>query len=186
MGVYIKGMEMPTSCSDCWALDDDGDYPRCRITEEQRGYNFRIREKRMDHCPLVPVTPHGRLIDADKLGIRDAEKQAYEAYLREKGEDFIEEPLLEYLRGRSEGLTQASSHVRFAPTIIPASEEDEHIVPSQTRGDSIRAKSNEELANFLVECKGCPPDLVGEYCGAVGCLKCWLNWLQKEEKINDG
>lgn len=70
----------------------------------------------------VSVPPHGRLIDADKLGIRDAEKQAYEAYLRERGEDFIEEPLLEYLRGRSEGLTQASGHVRFAPTIIPASE----------------------------------------------------------------
>lgn len=72
---------------------------------------------------IISVPPHGRLIDADKLGIRDAEKQAYEAYLQEKCEDFIEEPLLEYLRGRSGGLTQASSYVRFAPTIIPASEE---------------------------------------------------------------
>lgn len=59
-------------------------------------------------------------------------------------------------------------------------------IPSQTRGDSIRAKSDEKLANFLVECCGCPPDLVDrEYCGAVGCSKCWLNWLKKE-KINDG
>lgn len=66
MGVYIN-MEMPTSCDMCWALDDYGDYPRCRITEEQRGYNFRIREKRMDKCPLVPVPEHGRLIDADAL-----------------------------------------------------------------------------------------------------------------------
>ena len=63
MGVYIKGMEMPISCDNCWALDDYGDYPRCRITEEQRGYNFPIREKRMDKCPLIPVPPHGRLID---------------------------------------------------------------------------------------------------------------------------
>ena len=54
-------------------------------------------------------------------------------------------------------------------------------IPPQTRGDSIRAKSDEKLANFLVECCGCPPDLVDrEYCGAVGCLKCWLNWLKKE------
>lgn len=55
MGIVIKGMEMPTSCSVCWALDDYGDYPRCRITEEQRGYNFPIREKRMDKCPLAPA-----------------------------------------------------------------------------------------------------------------------------------
>ena len=67
MSVLIKGMEMPTSCDNCWALDDYGDYPRCRITEEQRGYNFPIREKRMDNCPLAPVPPHGRLIDADAL-----------------------------------------------------------------------------------------------------------------------
>ena len=68
MTTLIKGMEMPMVCDDCWALDEYGDYPRCRITEEQRGYNFRIREQRMEHCPLVEVpTPHGRLIDADAL-----------------------------------------------------------------------------------------------------------------------
>lgn len=66
MTILIKGMEMPSYCDDCWALDEYGDYPVCQITEEQRGYNFRTREKRMDKCPLVPVpTPHGRLIDAD-------------------------------------------------------------------------------------------------------------------------
>ena len=66
--VLIKGMEMPRTCDMCWALDDYGDYPRCRITEEQRGYNFPIREKRMDKCPLISVpTPHGKLIDAHEL-----------------------------------------------------------------------------------------------------------------------
>ena len=55
MSVLIKGMEMPSCCDDCWALDEYGDYPVCRITEEQRGYYFRIREERMDKCPLVPV-----------------------------------------------------------------------------------------------------------------------------------
>ena len=58
---------MPTSCDMCWALDEYGDYPRCRITEEQRGYNFPIREKRMDKCPLASVPPHGDLIDRDAL-----------------------------------------------------------------------------------------------------------------------
>ena len=67
MSVLIRGMEMPENCSVCWALDDYGDYPRCRITEEQRGYNFPIREKRMGKCPLVPVPLHGDLIDRDAL-----------------------------------------------------------------------------------------------------------------------
>lgn len=59
MGIYIRGMEMPKTCNDCWALDDDGDYPRCIITEEQRGYTFKIREQRMSKCPLEP---HGEWI----------------------------------------------------------------------------------------------------------------------------
>lgn len=55
MRILIKGMTMPKSCDMCWALDDYGDYPRCRVTEEQRGYNFPVREKRMDNCPLIPA-----------------------------------------------------------------------------------------------------------------------------------
>ena len=52
--IAIKGMDMPKSCSECWALDDNGDYPFCLITQETRGYTFRTKEKRMDKCPLVP------------------------------------------------------------------------------------------------------------------------------------
>ena len=65
--VYIKGMEMPSCCGECRFLDEYGDYPCCIVTDEQRGYNFRIRELRMPHCPLIPVPDHGRLIDADAL-----------------------------------------------------------------------------------------------------------------------
>lgn len=65
MNILIKNMEMPSSCDRCWALDDYGDYPRCRITEEQRGYNFPIREKRMDKCPLVLIPSYGRWIKKD-------------------------------------------------------------------------------------------------------------------------
>ena len=53
MSVYIKGEKMPKCCDECWALDDNGDYPRCGITEEQRGYTFRTKENRMSKCPLV-------------------------------------------------------------------------------------------------------------------------------------
>lgn len=53
MSVVINGVKMPKSCFECWALDDNGDYPRCRITQTQKGYNFPTRKERMDDCPLV-------------------------------------------------------------------------------------------------------------------------------------
>ena len=54
MSVIIKNMDMPKCCNDCFALNEyDGDYPVCIITQEQRGYSFEKREKRMDRCPLV-------------------------------------------------------------------------------------------------------------------------------------
>lgn len=101
MSVLIKDMEIPKTCDECWALDDYGDYPRCRITEEQRGYNFPIREKRMDKCPLVPVPPHGDLIDRDKL--------------REK----------EFIHDGDAYAVIMSRDIRNAPTIIPAEPKEE-------------------------------------------------------------
>ena len=56
MSILIKGMEMPDNCRDrhmpmewCnkWIGVEDG--------------------KRSSDCPLIPVPPHGRLIDADAL-----------------------------------------------------------------------------------------------------------------------
>lgn len=69
MSECIVRMEMPESCDRCPCLDDYGDYPRCRISGEQRGYNFPIREKRMPNCPIICQLPegHGRLVDAEKL-----------------------------------------------------------------------------------------------------------------------
>ena len=68
VSVLIKGMEMPTSCGDCkafvcykqWAGDMGDCF--CGITKE----DAKAKEKNAD-CPLVPVPPHGRLIDADAL-----------------------------------------------------------------------------------------------------------------------
>ena len=67
MNEVIVRMEMPESCDLCPCLDDYGDYPRCRISNEQRGYNFPIHEKRMPNCPIICALPenHGRLVDAD-------------------------------------------------------------------------------------------------------------------------
>ena len=73
MGVYIKGMEMPASCYACaffvqsnyWGKEDEVDIlSYCKRTgvktwESVTGY--------LPNCPLVPVPPHGRLIDADEF-----------------------------------------------------------------------------------------------------------------------
>ena len=104
MSVLIKGMEMPKSCEDCWALDDFGDYPRCRITEEQRGYNFQTIEKRMDKCPLVPVPPHGRLIDGDVAEVISFTDEDA------NGKDF------------ADGILYAAGWIASMPTIIEAEE----------------------------------------------------------------
>jgi len=115
MSILIKGIEMPTNCGMCWALDDYGDYPRCRITEEQRGYTFPIREKRMDNCPLVPLPPHGRLIDADAIGIAEHEERFVK---RADRGDWMDE----YIVGIVDGLHEAGRRIINAPTIIPAEE----------------------------------------------------------------
>jgi hypothetical protein len=51
--IAIKDIEMPSCCDECFALDDNSDYPMCRITHDQRGYTFNALNKRMDSCPLV-------------------------------------------------------------------------------------------------------------------------------------
>lgn len=60
MDKAILVINMPSCCRECFALDDDCDYPRCRITNEQKGYTFRTGEQKMDKCPLKPI-PEKRL-----------------------------------------------------------------------------------------------------------------------------
>jgi len=64
--VYIKDVELPNCCNDCFALDDNGDYPMCIITGETRGYTFNVREQKMDRCPLISADrPKGEWVDED-------------------------------------------------------------------------------------------------------------------------
>lgn len=69
MGVYIKGMEMPTNCDECELctcyVREDGteENYRCVITF----YPIHEFDERHEYCPLVEIPPHGRLIDADIL-----------------------------------------------------------------------------------------------------------------------
>ena len=56
MSKAILMINMPSCCGECFAFDNNGDYPVCRITQETRGYNFRTREQKMSKCPLRPVS----------------------------------------------------------------------------------------------------------------------------------
>ena len=103
MGVYIN-MEMPTNCGECpfyW---------------EQRGVNkesveegYRTDRERHPDCPLVPVPPHGRLIDADDFikRINELVRQAHT-----DGFDLGAAWYTAFIR-----------HIELAPTIIPADKE---------------------------------------------------------------
>jgi hypothetical protein len=95
MGVYIKGIEMSKSCGNCF-FDTHCD-------------NWRLRNwgaPPPDDCPLVPVPPHGRLIDADALE-QDAQKRLL---MCDKNDNQFQKPY-EVMRA-----------IALAPTIIPAEE----------------------------------------------------------------
>ena len=97
MSVLIKGMEMPTSCDDCRLNNGISCYAVLEYMEDDV---VGRTDDRPDWCHLVPVPPHGRLIDADAL----------EDFIRkdwDKNDHWIAEVV--YSR----------------PTIIPAEEEGE-------------------------------------------------------------
>ena len=109
-GVYIKGMEMPTTCAKCplghinakrYAIECYAEYPTKLFD-----YNL-ARHSINPFCHLVPVPPHGRLIDADALH-----------YSRVQ---------IVHPGGIVGGYNAVvmSAEIKSAPTIIPASEEGE-------------------------------------------------------------
>lgn len=56
--ILIRGMEMPKSCNAC--IFDV--YGLCLINK-----NIEGKDELTHSCPLVPVPPHGRLIDKDVM-----------------------------------------------------------------------------------------------------------------------
>ena len=53
--MVLLNIEMPPYCAKCPMYDDRWDYPSCYITNESRGYNFKIFEERMPGCPLKEI-----------------------------------------------------------------------------------------------------------------------------------
>lgn len=62
MSILIRGMEMPTRCLDCLL----NTYGYCMASDEHSDI-ISADTPIPEWCPLVPVPPHGRLIDADAL-----------------------------------------------------------------------------------------------------------------------
>lgn len=114
MGVYIKGMEMPTTfhcCRMCVQVSDgdiDWHWECCLLCEKVARY----ATDRIPGCPLVPVPPHGRLIDADapikvwEVRLSDGDSCSFRNI-----ETTVSKFLLSHLMGE------------VPPTIIPAEEE---------------------------------------------------------------
>lgn len=103
MSVLIRGMEMPTSCMLCPFCVEEADPANgemCMVTGKLMPPCTRVR---LDSCPLIPVPPHGRLIDADAF-------EKANAYFW--GRDFINPKYEDCL----------CDLVNAAPTIIPAEE----------------------------------------------------------------
>jgi len=104
MSECVVRMEMPESCDVCPCLDDYGDYPRCRISGEQRGYNFPTRERRMPNCPILCSLPEGHM----DLISRDAIAIACPGQIKiEDGKYWIR-------------LSAVQESIKSAPTIVPA------------------------------------------------------------------
>lgn len=94
MGVYLPNVDMPKGDKVLTVqICPDGS-----IWQQYRGT--------VPNAKAVPVPPHGRLIDADKIGLTD-----FEIILCQKGNPF------------KNALKMLLEKIENAPTIIPASEE---------------------------------------------------------------
>ena len=114
--IIIRGMEMPITCCHCKMIaynpetvwNDNGNETQgawvCLLTAE-----LIDNTKREEHCPLVELPPHGRLIDAEELerGLRQMAKY-------QTGE-------------RQQGILGCCETIRLAKTIIPASETESEV-----------------------------------------------------------
>lgn len=69
MSILIKGIEMPKNCNKCPLHFYEGQGICCcrALPAIDDGEILKPWKNKRKDCPLIPVPPHGRLIDADAL-----------------------------------------------------------------------------------------------------------------------
>ena len=69
MSILIRGMEMPETCKLCYLSEFDPHFYAyvCKPTGVRIDYEMAKIDRPRRTCPLIHVSDHGRLIDADKL-----------------------------------------------------------------------------------------------------------------------
>ena len=122
MSILIKGMEMPTSCYECPFLDYEQGFCLASAVKNESGWYEPvlcpggIKDGRHADCPLIPVPPHGRLIDADALraSIKESVDECH------KWADEVTEGEMYVRVSQSLGtFVECSLRIKAAPTIIP-------------------------------------------------------------------
>ena len=120
--LLIKGMDMPKNCEKCLYSSWSNFYQIyvCNAIRRDEPVLFdkkqvkstnTVRSGRADNCPLIPVPPHGRLIDADELAIR-VKSQIQSSFCNQHNATLV----------FAQGL---KLFVENAPTVIEASEDGE-------------------------------------------------------------
>ena len=109
MSVLIKDMEMPKSCFYCPFREkvNPDDYVCMALNKEFEETFSLIVGKRHSDCPLVPIPPHGRLIDADAV-----ERNLVKMQMVQK--DVV-----------AHGIRKSRAVVRDMATVIPADKDGE-------------------------------------------------------------
>lgn len=158
MGVYIRGMEMPTTGLYIVGIDNANGRDKTVVTVERMLCIRDIRQI-VGSFELISVPSHGRLIDADALIA--AHEQVCSRSMK--------------------------FNLDLAPTIIPAEPCNDLAKPNNapntlkalTNADSIRSMTDEELAKWFVNLEvkilNIQPMLERP-----ALEKDWLEWLQKE------
>lgn len=122
--VIIRNFNVPANCMECEWRDADA----CGECELMIGNPFPTFEEQFAHCPfhviakrhpLVPVQPHGRLIDADALA------DVFRGFIAMYDScPFSQLSLPD--KARRDELQSALAEVINAPTIVPADKADDY------------------------------------------------------------
>lgn len=105
MGVFVKGMYLPPNCYFC-PMTNDGFY-LCKANNPHKQLEDDCEERRPNWCPLIPVPPHGDLIDCDAY--RDEFMNGVYELCDDDSDNYRANAIIDLYDS--------------APTVIPASEE---------------------------------------------------------------